>query len=414
MYTTLFWIIIAIVAFDFVLEAVLDYLNQKQVSVKLPEAVKGIYNAAEYEKQQNYSKANQKLSGLSDVFSFIVMMLMFFFFGFAFVDNMVRAEFSHPMVVSLLFFGILYFANDILSMPFSVYKTFVIEQNFGFNKMTPKLFVLDTLKEWGLTIVLGGGIMALLILFYQFAGEYFWLIAWGVIAVIQLFTLMFYSNIIVPLFNKQTPLAEGELRTEIEKFCQKVGYQLDNVYVMDGSKRSTKANAYFSGLGAKKRIVLYDTLMNTLTTEEIVAVLSHEIGHYKHKHTRTMLLISVLNMGVMFYLLSFALGTPEQGNMAIAEALGSTLPSFHFGVLVFGILYAPISLVLDIALHVLSRRNEYQADSFARDNGLAKPLGEALKKLSVSSLSNLNPHPAYVFFHYSHPTLLQRLKNLEK
>lgn len=412
MYTTLFWVIIAILVADFALGAYLDYLNNGQVSEALPEEVKDLYDAEAYKKQQQYFLANKKFGMVSGLFSFVVMMSMFFLFGFAFVDNMARGCSENAIWVALIFFGILFIGNEILSLPFSFYRTFKIEERFGFNKMTPALFAADTVKGWLLTAVLGGGIIALLMLIYQYTGAYFWLIAWGVMSFISIFMMMFYSNLIVPLFNKQTPLEEGELRTAIQDFCSKVGFALDDLYVIDGSKRTTKANAYFTGLGSKKRIVLYDTLMNTLTTEEIVAVLSHEIGHYKHKHTLLMLLISILNTGVMLYLLSLALGTPESGNEALAQALGSSNPSFHLGVIVFGILYTPISTVLGVFLNCLSRRNEYQADQFAKDNGMGDALCSALKKLSVSTLTNLNPHKAYVFFHFSHPTLIQRLSNL--
>ncbi len=413
MYTILFWCIIAILVLNFAVDAILDHLNVKYADENLPKEVEGIYDAEKYKKQQEYFKTNNRFGAVSDIFNFIVIMLMFFFFGFAFVDNIARDCTDNWMLISLIFFGILYFANEIISIPFEWYQTFTIEERFGFNKMTPKIFCLDLVKEWLMTIILGGSIAALLMLFYQYTGKYFWIIAWVVVAIINIFMMMFYSSLILPLFNKQTPLPEGELRTEIEKFCAKVGYQIENLYVMDGSKRSTKANAFFTGLGAKKRIILYDTLVNTLSTEEIVAVLAHEIGHYKHKHTRAMLAISLANMAVMFFLLSLILGTPEEGNLYVAQALGSENPSFHFGVLVFGILYTPISTILSIGLNCLSRHNEYQADSFARDNGLAEPLANALKKLSVSSLSNLTPHPAYVFVNYSHPTLLQRLENLK-
>lgn len=414
MYTTLFWVIIAILVIDFALGCYLDYLNNSQVSEALPEEVKDLYDAEAYKKQQQYFLANKKFGMVSGLFSFVVMMLMFFFFGFAFVDNIARGFSANSIVIALIFFGILYFANEVLTLPFGAYHTFKIEERFGFNKMTPKLFVADTLKSWLLTIVLGGAILALLMLIYNETGAYFWLIAWGVMSAISIFMMMFYSNLIVPLFNKQTPLEEGELRSAIQDFCKKVGFGLDDLYVIDGSKRSTKANAYFTGLGSKKRIVLYDTLMNTLTTEEIVAVLAHEIGHYKHKHTLAMLFISILNTGVTLFLLSLALGTPEEGNVYLAQALGSEFPSFQLGVIVFGILYTPLSTVLNVVLNGLSRRNEYQADDFAKDNGLGDSLGEALKKLSVSTLTNLNPHKAYVFVNYSHPTLIQRLKNLNK
>ena len=413
MYTTLFWIIIAILVLDFALEWYLDYLNNSQVSEALPDEVKDLYDAEAYKKQQQYFLANKKFGMVSGLFSFVVMMLMFFLFGFAFVDNIARGFSENSIVIALIFFGILYFANEVLNIPFGIYHTFKIEERFGFNKMTPALFAADTVKGWLLTVLLGGGVLALLMLIYNETGTYFWLIAWAVMSGISIFMLMFYSNLIVPLFNKQTPLEEGELRTAIQEFCKKVDFGLDDLYVIDGSKRTTKANAYFTGLGSKKRIVLYDTLMNTLTTEEIVAVLAHEIGHYKHKHTLLMLLISILNTGFMLFLLSLALGTPETGNVHLAEALGSQYPSFHLGVIVFGILYTPISTLLGVGLNVISRRNEFQADSFAKENGLGEELGEALKKLSVSTLSNLNPHKAYVFFHYSHPTLIQRIRNLK-
>ena len=412
MYTILFWIIIAILVLDFTLEKILDYLNRKNVSLQLPDEVKNIYNADEYKKQQEYFLTNQRFGTISGTFSFIVMMLMFFLFGFAFVDNIAREMVGNPLLVipiALIFFGILYFANEIISMPFEIYHTFVIEQRFGFNKMTPGLFATDTLKSWAMSVVLGGGLIALLMVIYKWADDYFWLLGWGVMAFISIFMMMFYSNLIVPLFNKQTPLEAGELRDAIEDFCQKAGFKLDNLFVIDGSKRTTKANAYFSGLGSKKRIVLYDTLISSLSTEEIVAVLAHEIGHYKKKHTRTMLFLSLINTGILFYILSLVLG-----NSAFAEALGSNIPSFQLSIIVFGVLYTPISTLLSIGINILSRKNEYQADNFAKSFGLAQPLSDALKKLSVTSLSNLNPHPAYVFFHYSHPTLLQRLQNLGK
>ncbi|MBP5454902.1 MAG: M48 family metallopeptidase [Paludibacteraceae bacterium] len=411
MYTGLFFVIIAILVLDFALETILDYLNGKNASDTLPDEVKDLYDAEKYKKQQEYFVANERFGLVTGVFGFVVMMLMFFLFGFAFVDNLARSCVEGTILVALVFFAILYYANEIISMPFSLYKTFVIEEKFGFNKMTKGLFVMDTLKSWLLTAVLGGGLISLLVLIYERYGDYFWILGWNLVAFISIFMMMFYSNLIVPLFNKQELLEEGELRTAIEVFCQKVGYKLDNLYVIDGSKRTTKANAYFTGLGAKKRIVLYDTLMSTLTTEEIVAVLAHEIGHYKKKHTKKMLVISLLNSAVIFYLLSLVLGAYSK---PFAEALGSDISSFHLSLIVFGILYTPISTLLGIGVNVFSRKNEYEADNFAKEQGLAEPLISALRKLSESTLSNLTPHPAYVFFHYSHPTLLQRIRNLKR
>jgi len=408
MYTVLFWIIIAILVLEFILEKVLDRLNQKNFSTQLPDEVKDVYDAEKYKKHQEYFWTNQRFGTITGTFSFVVIMLMFFLFGFHFVDSIAQNFATHPILIALLFFGILYICNEIISLPFEIYHTFVIEQRFEFNKTTPGTFIADQFKGLALTTVLGGGIVALLILIYQSTGEYFWLLGWGVMGGISIFMMMFYSNLIVPLFNKQKPLEAGELRDAIEDFCKKAGFKLDNLYVIDGSKRSTKANAYFSGFGPKKRIVLYDTLISSLTTEEIVAVLAHEIGHYKKKHTRTMLVLSLLNSGVLFYILSLVLD-----NRDFALALGCSEPSFHINIIVFGILYAPISTLLGIGINILSRKNEYEADNFAKSYGLAVALGNALKKLSKDSLSNLNPHPAYVFFSYSHPTLLQRLRNLK-
>lgn len=413
-YTFLFWIIIAILLLDFAIENTLSYLNGKNAGVELPDEVKDIYDSEKYNKQQAYFQVNQKFSRITSVFGTLVTLAMFFLFGFNFVDEIARGFTDSTILVALIFFGIIFFANELISIPFGIYKTFVIEEKFGFNKMTPAIFATDLLKEWVMTAVLGGGLIALLMVIYEQVGDWFWLLGWGLMSAISIFLMMFYSNLIVPLFNKQTPLEAGELRDAIEAFCNKAGFKLDNLYVIDGSKRTTKANAYFTGLGAKKRIVLYDTLINTLTTEEIVAVLAHEIGHYKKKHTMKTLIFSLINNGVMFYLLSLALGNADTGNPEIALALGSDIPSFHFSMIVFGILFSPISTFIGLGLNTFSRKNEYEADAFAKSFGLAAPLGNALKKLSESTLSNLTPHPYYVFFHYSHPTLLQRLRALNK
>jgi STE24 endopeptidase len=284
----------------------------------------------------------------------------------------------------------------------------VIEQKFGFNKVTPKLFVTDKLKGYGMTIVLGGGLLWIILWIYSLTSQYFWFFAWTVLTVFSLFMTLFYSQIIVPLFNKQTPLAEGELRTEIEKFAIKSGFQLKNIFVIDGSKRSTKANAYFTGLGSKKRIVLYDTLMDKMTVDEIVAVLAHEVGHYKHKHTLYNLLISLPTTLVLFYFFGYILQSD-----VFAQALGGTHASFHLNALAFSILYSPVSLILDLMTNTLSRKFEYQADAFAAKYGYGELLQSGLKKLSATSLSNLMPHPWYVFFHYSHPTLYQRISKLK-
>jgi len=299
--------------------------------------------------------------------------------------------------------------SDILTTPFSYYKTFVIEERFGFNKTTKLTFFTDKLKGWFMLIIVGGGILALLTWFYQTTEELFWIYAWLLITVFTLFTNLFYSRLIVPLFNKQSPLESGDLRTQISKYAQTVGFNLDKIFVIDGSKRSTKANAYFSGFGNQKQVTLYDTLINDLDTEEIVAVLAHEVGHYKKKHIIFNLFASILLTGLTLYIMSFLISNP-----LLSEALGVATPSFHIGLIAFGILYSPISELTGLVMNWFSRVFEYQADNYAKNTYKAEPLISGLKKLSKNSLSNLTPHPAYVFMYYSHPTLLQRVNNLKK
>lgn len=409
MHEIIFWIIIAIIVLDFVFENYLDYLNTTRMSKKLPDEVKDIYDEDKYEKQQAYQKENQRFGMITGTFSFILVLAMFLFYGFAFVDSLVWSITSSAILAALLFFGILMFASDIFNIPFSIYDTFVIEEKYGFNKTTPKTFVFDKIKAWLLGAIIGGGLLALVIFIYQKTQNMFWIYAWLVVAVFSIFMSMFYSNLIVPLFNKQTPLEEGELRNAIENFAQKVGFKLDNIFVIDGSKRSAKANAYFTGLGPKKRIVLYDTLINDMKTEELVAVLAHEIGHYKKNHIIQGLIISLIQTGIVLFIFSLLIDSP-----LLSKALGVEDPNFHIGLIAFGILYSPASFVLGIFMNMLSRKNEYQADAFAAKNYQPEALASALKKLSVKNLSNLTPHPRYVFFNYSHPPLLQRLRHLKK
>ncbi|MBL7968779.1 MAG: M48 family metallopeptidase [Prolixibacteraceae bacterium] len=403
----LFWIIIGLLVADFIFERYLEYLNSTRWSDQLPEEVKGIYDAEKYNKQQAYEKVNFKFSMITSSVSFLVMFLMFLLAGFAWVNSMALSVSANPIWVALIFFGILMLASDLINTPFSVYDTFVIEQKFGFNKTTPKTFVFDKLKGYLLGAIIGGGLLALIIYIYQLTTTSFWIYAWLVVSGFSVFMVLFYSNLIVPLFNKQTPLPEGELKTAIEAFSAKAGFQLDNIYVIDGSKRSTKSNAYFTGFGAKKRIVLYDTLIADLTTNELVAVLAHEIGHYKKHHVLWSLLIGILQTGLVLFIFSLFVGSPE-----LSGALGVETPSFHIGLIAFGILYSPISMITGLAMNIFSRKNEYEADAFAAQYWDKEELASALKKLSVNNLSNLMPHPVYVFFHYSHPTLLQRLKAL--
>ncbi len=405
MFNTVFYIIIGIIVFDFILERTLDYLNSKNWSNELPEELKDVYDAEKYKKQQDYKKVNDRYSLITSTFSFIVVLLMMFLGGFAFADEIARGITTNAILLPLVFFGILMFATDIINTPFSIYDTFVIEEKFGFNKTTPKIYILDKIKGWLLGAILGGGILALVVWFYETVGESFWIYTWIAISTFSIFMAMFYSSLIVPLFNKQSPLEDGELKDAIQAFSSKVGFKLQNIFVIDGSKRSTKANAYFSGLGAKKRIVLYDTLIKDLTVNEIVAVLAHEIGHYKKRHTLISIVISTIQTGITLFILSLFINNP-----VLSKALGSDTPSFHLGLIAFGVLYSPVSTIVGLIMNVFSRKNEYQADKFADEYFDGKELISSLKKLSRNNLSNLTPHPAYVFFHYSHPTLLQRIR----
>ncbi len=406
---TIFNIIVLIVVANFLLERWLAWLNNKNASTKLPKELLGIYDEEKYAQSRAYDKVNSNFAAISATFSLLLMLGMLFFKGFNFVNEIAKNITTNTILFPLVYFAILLLASGILNMPFSLYSTFVIEAKFGFNKTTPKTYILDTIKGMLLTTLLGGGLMALFTWFYNSTGTYFWLWSWAMFTLVMILITMFYASVFVPLFNKLTPLVQGELKEEITNYCKKVDFKLSNLFVMDGSKRSAKANAFFSGLGAKKRIILYDTLVNEYSKEEITAVLAHEIGHYKKKHTLTTMFVSILQTGLMLFILSLVLNRPE-----FSLALGVDEKSFPIGLIVFAMLYTPLSMVIGIIMNIISRKNEYEADNFAKTTYHALPLINALKKLSVDSLSNLTPHPYYVFFNYSHPTLLQRITMLTK
>ena len=406
---TLFLIILTIYIADFVFGRYLSWLNIRSSKNPIPAELSGIYDSERYHKQQQYFRANSRFGMTVSSFSFVVIMAMLLFGGFASINDIVQSWSLSAVWTSIAFLGILYIANDLIELPFDIYDTFVIEQRFGFNKTTAGTFVFDRLKGYLLTAIIGGALLYAVIYIYNAIPQYFWILAWAVVSVFGLFMSVFYSDIIVPIFNKQKPLVDGELRRSIEQFADRVGFSLKNIYTIDGSKRSTKANAYFTGMFGKKRIVLYDTLIEKLSTEEIVAVLAHEIGHYKHRHTMKSMVMSLLSNLLLFWLLGIVLG-----NDIFARALGCTSASFHINILVFGILYSPISTVLGVSMNVLSRKFEYQADGFAKQYGYGAALVSALGRLSSDSLSNLTPHRLVVFTEYSHPTLYQRIKELNK
>lgn len=408
-YITLFNVIIAIISINFIIDKILDALNAKHYKDQLPEELQDVYDEDEYKKSQRYKATNYRFGILTSTFSFLLTLVFFFLNGFAFVDQLARQITDHNILVTLIFFGIIMIGSDILTTPFSYYKTFVIEEQFGFNKTTKTTFILDKIKGWLMTIIVGGVILGIITWFYHTTKDLFWIYAWVLVSIFTIFINLFYSRLIVPIFNKQTPLEDGSLRNSISKYAKSVGFNLDKIFIIDGSKRSTKANAYFSGFGNEKRVTLYDTLVNDLDEDEIVAVLAHEIGHYKKKHIIFNLISSILLAGLTLFILSLLIDNP-----ILSKALGMQETSFHIGLIAFGILYSPLSEITGLIMNWFSRKFEYQADDYAKNTYKAEPLITSLKKLSKNSLSNLTPHPAYVFMHYSHPTLLERIKNLKQ
>jgi STE24 endopeptidase len=405
----IFFIIVVFLCLDFVLERVLESLNSKHMSPVLPDSLKGIYEEKEYSRFQSYKRENGRLDSWSSGVGFVVMIVFLVAGGFGWYNSWVVSLTDSVVWQTILFVVGLSVVSSVLDIPFDYYATFRIEEKYGFNKTTRRVYWLDTVKELFLSLVLGGVLLALVVWFYTWAGTYFWLYAWGAVTLFSVFMAMFYSQLIVPLFNKQTPLQEGSLRDKIQAFAGKVGFKLDNIYVIDGSKRSTKANAYFTGLGPKKRVVLYDTLIDELTEEEIVAVLAHEVGHYKKRHTLRSMVVSVIQMGVLFWLFSLCVN-----NVALSEALGGDRVYFQLGLIAFAILYSPVNLILGIGMNVWSRSNEYEADAFAARYYEGDYLVSGLKKISVKSLSNLTPHPLYEYVYYSHPSLLKRIDAIKR
>ena len=406
--TLILIIIISITVVSFVFDQFLDWLNIRNQKKEIPEEVVGFYNEEKYLKSLAYQKEQSRFSFYSSGFSLLLGLGMLLLGGFGWMDSILRLVISNPIILSLTFFALIGVASDILSLPFQWYGTFVLEEKYGFNKTTIKTFITDKLKGYVLGAFIGGGLFSVFMLLIQWLGVDFWIWFGVIAATFILFMNMFYTSLILPLFNKLTPLREGELKSAINEFAKKVNFPLDSIFVIDGSKRSAKANAFFSGLGKKKKIVLYDTLINNHTTEELVAVLAHEVGHFKKKHIIWGYALSVVQIFFTLWILSLMIM-----NENLSIALGGSQVAIHLNLIAFGILYSPISGVTGLLMSLLSRKNEFEADAYARINFNGTALANALKKLSVDTLSNLFPHPWYVFFHYSHPPLLQRLTALK-
>lgn len=403
----IFYLLLGIITFDFILERLLSYLNRKSAKKGIPKELEGIYDEDKYAQSQAYQAEVSRFGSISATFSFIVLFLAIFNGWFGLLDEWIRSFSPFSLVSPLIFFGILFVISDIIGTPFSLYRNFVIEAKYGFNKMTIKTYVLDKVKSYLLTIIFGGLLLATLVYLVNAIGSGFWVYFWGVMTGFVLFANLFYTSLILPLFNKLSPLEEGELKEAITQYSAKVKFPLTNIFVMDGSKRSSKGNAFFSGLGRKKKVVLFDTLIEKHTVDELTAVFAHEVGHYKKKHIIYGTIFSILLMGFMLYLFS-----RMAYNAEVSWALGGQTSALHLNLMAFGILYSPISTVLGILGNVLSRKNEFEADAFAKATYKAEPLIAGLKKMSADHLSNLTPHPAYVFVHYSHPPLRERVRAL--
>ncbi len=402
-------LIIIIFSFDFLLNQIMDYLNFRYQKTIIPEELKEVYDEDKIRKAREYQKANTSFGFLTSSFNFILIIIVIIFGLFGWLYDILNNSIQNTAIASLAFFGLLYIISDILNTPFSLYRTFIIEQRFGFNKTTIRTYISDKVKGYLLTAIIGGLIFLILFFLIDKLGSSFWIWFWMVISVFMLFINIFYTSLIVPLFNKLKPLEQGELRSSIEEYLLNVNFPLANIFVIDGSKRSAKANAFFSGIGAKKKIVLFDTLINNHTIAELVAVLAHEVGHFKKKHIILGLTLSILQTGIILFILSLLILNPY-----LSKALGATGLSIPLNLLAFGILFSPISHLIGMGMSMISRKNEYEADRYAAETFNGITLQEALKKLSVNNLSNPTPHPAYVFMHYSHPPLIERLKKLKK
>jgi STE24 endopeptidase len=405
--TVLLALLFLIVA-NFAFEQVLGLLNFRSGRGEVPSILADVYDKDRYQKYLSHKQDSFKFGALVSLFS-LGLILFMVIDGFVLLDDYVSQIIDNQIVRGLMFLGILGLFADLIATPFNLYATFIIEQKYGFNKTTPKIFFLDKIKTYAIAIIIGGGLLSLLIWVYQLAGDHFWWMAWILISGFSLFMAMFYSNLIVPLFNKQKPLEPGELRDRLNALALKTGFILKDIFVIDGSKRSTRANAYFAGLGKKRRIVLYDNLLKEQSIDQIEAVLAHEIGHYKLKHIQKSLVLGILQTGIMLYIFSLIVDGPF-----IYEALGASNQNFHLGLVIFMILYSPVSMILSIGMNALSRKFEFQADAFSSRFVAGDNLISSLKHLASANMSNLTPHRFFVRVYYSHPPILDRIMHLNK
>jgi STE24 endopeptidase len=403
-------VILSAILLQFLLDLVSNLLNLRALKLEPPEVLEDVFSPATYRKSQQYLRETTQFNLLVSSFGLALLLAFWFLGGFNWLYLLISNRELGSVISGLLYTGILLLGYSIIMLPYSVYGTFVIEQRYGFNKTTPATFITDRVKGLLLAAVLGGPILACIFAIFELAGPSAWLFCWAAVTGYVLVIEFIAPNWIMPLFNKFTPLEDGDLRTAILGYAASVDFPVQNLFVIDGSRRSSKSNAFFTGFGRNKRIALFDTLITGHTIPELVAVLAHEIGHYKKKHIIWGMFISILHFGLLFFLLSLFIDNP-----LLYEAFYVQQPSVYTGLIFFGLLYTPAEFLLSILMSMLSRKFEYDADRFAaRTIPDPAAMTAALKKLSADNLSNLTPHPFFVFLHYSHPPLLQRMEAIEK
>jgi len=407
---TIAWTILVFFIAEFVLQLTADQLNLWVISDNIPKPFQGVIEPETYRKSQEYLRTNTGFGQFSAAFDLLLLLIFWFCGGFALIDNWTRALDWGPLATGLAYIGLLAGLKAIVDQPFSLYATFVIEERFGFNQTNLSTWVKDLLKALLLAILLGTPLLSGVLAFFMYAGDAAWLWCWLLVTVFMIGVQFVAPTWIMPLFNRFEPLGKGELRDAIMAYAASIGFSLEDIYVMDGSKRSSKSNAFFTGFGRHRRIVLFDTLIAKHSVEELVSVLGHEMGHYKMRHILKMMTIGILQTGILLFLMSLTINTP-----ALFEAFYVNQPSVHAGLVFFGLLYAPLDFFMGMIVQRISRIHEYAADRFAAETtGNAGAMIEALKKLSVHNLSNLSPHPFYVFLNDSHPPVMQRIEALQK
>ncbi|SVB99944.1 uncharacterized protein METZ01_LOCUS252798, partial [marine metagenome] len=399
------------VTVEFILARITGYLNITSLSLELPEEFKNSYDESKYQNSQNYTRTNEKFDIVTGTFDFLFILCVIVFGLFNVLDVFVRSfGFQSDMINGLIFFGLFMIIQDILSTPFSLYRHFVVEERFGFNKMTMKTFVTDKIKGLFLMVLIGTPLLGIILYFFESFGDLAWVYAWVIVSGFILVLQPLFTTFIAPLFNTFTPLEEGELKDSINSYSEKVQFPISRIDIMDGSRRSSHSNAYFSGIGKRKRIALYDTLIEKQSVQEILAIVAHEVGHYKKKHIQKGIVLSILSSGFMFFMVSVFMKNPQ-----LFAAFSMEKLSVYGSLVFFQILFSPINMLLSLFTNALSRKNEFEADKFSSETtGDPLHLISGLKKLTIENLGNLTPHPLNVFLNYSHPPVLQRIRALSR